>query len=185
MSSLIIDTDCGIDDVTSLIMALKTPAANVLCITTVAGTSLPALTATINTGNVSVEAATRGTRTVIGLCGGPCPPVFQGAAAPLIHGYHPAVPSWPGHGKDGFGGAISQFAHYADSVPDVDVSVHAAVKLVQIVRSQAEGSVSICALGPLTNIAIAVSLDPQFLGRLKHLWIMVYTIFVFILSVCL
>jgi purine nucleosidase len=158
---LIIDTDCGVDDATSLILAFhakKSIINKIHAITTVAG-------------NVSVDCASEAARLVVGLCDKvQYTPIYQGAVKPLVSGYYPDVPRWPGHGADGFGGftetveAKKLFAGFADRV-NVDKSIIAAVKIVELVKSHPPGFFTICALGPLTNLAIALQLYPELFER--------------------
>jgi purine nucleosidase len=158
---LIIDTDCGIDDLTSLILALnakKSIINKIHAITTVCG-------------NVNVPEATQAARIVVGLCGKqPYPQIYQGANSPLISGYYKDVPTFEGHGKDGLGDFSktdefkSVFSKFADRAT-VDTSIIAAVKIVELVRSKPPGFFTICAIGPLTNIALAVSIYPELLNK--------------------
>lgn len=137
---LIVDTDLGVDDAVALLLALADPAVEILAITTV-------------TGNVDVQHVNRNVRQVLEYLQRPIP-VFPGSAVPLI-----GAPLDLGGlmGADGLGGASVDLP--APLVPLQ--SSPAAVALVeQIHRAAAMGDFSLVMLGPLTNLALALALDP-------------------------
>lgn len=70
-------------------------------------------------------------------------------------------------GEDGFG----DFEFRDEILSEVDRSIHAAVALVKLARNY-PGELSVIALGPLTNIAIAMTLDPEFAKNVKRFFIM-------------
>lgn len=134
---IIIDTDPGIDDAMAILFAFKAEALNVLGLTTVFG-------------NVGIEQSTRNALSLIELAGVNVP-VAGGAAAPLQIPLRPH-PDFV-HGKDGFGN-IGWPAPTRE--PD---SRSAAQFIVDQVRA-APGEVTLITLGPLTNLAMALELDP-------------------------
>ncbi|MBY8976469.1 nucleoside hydrolase [Rhodobacteraceae bacterium NNCM2] len=134
---IIIDTDPGIDDAMAILYALNDPALDLLGLTTVFG-------------NVPVATATRNAIALLHHVGRSLP-VAEGAARPL------ELPPQPHpdfvHGADGFGGA-------ALHDPGHDPHHHdAADFIIQQVRAH-PGEVTLIPIGPLTNIAEALTRDP-------------------------
>ncbi len=150
---LIIDTDTGVDDALALMMALAHPNTHILAITAVHG-------------NVLLEQVTRNVALVLEQMDAPEIPVFPGAARPLV-----AAPLDGGSteimGPDGLGGAT---AVYPSSRRRAE-SEHAALALIRLAREHA-GTFTLVALGPLTNLALALRLDPAFPQRVSRLVIM-------------
>ncbi|XP_048855071.1 inosine-uridine preferring nucleoside hydrolase [Brienomyrus brachyistius] len=150
---LVIDTDCGVDDAQAIMMALVAPGVRVLGITCCFG-------------NSSVDNVCRNVLRVLSVCGRAEIPVFRGAMCTLV-----GTPDLPiSHfGSDGLGDAME------DSQPDVwrtqMQNEHAVNALIRMV-SENEGQVSLVALGPLTNLALAVRLDQELPKKLKDLYIM-------------
>ncbi len=133
---LLIDTDTASDDAVALIMALRSAEVEVLGITVVAG-------------NVGVEQATRNALYTTELCGSEVP-VFRGAAWPLVRKLETA--DWF-HGRDGLGD------HGYAPVKSAAQDEHAVDALIRIIREHP--GVEIITLGPLTNVALALSRDPS------------------------
>jgi pyrimidine-specific ribonucleoside hydrolase len=148
---LIVDTDPGIDDALSVALALASPEVGVELISTVAG-------------NSPLEITTRNALRLLGLLGREELPVVAGSDRPLVR-----VP-WHGqlspHGEDGFGGAV---------VPDCRAVVrtgHAVDALAAHLRAAGPGSVTIAAIGPLTNIALLLAVHPDVADRIERLVVM-------------
>jgi inosine-uridine nucleoside N-ribohydrolase len=138
MPPALIDTDPGVDDALALLEAWGTPALEVETITTVAG-------------NVPVEAATLNLFRLLALCGPrPAPRVVVGAAAPLGRPLRTATHY---HGDDGLGDLDDWPAVPAQPAPGT-----AAEAIVAAARRHG-GALTIVALGPLTNLALAVAAD--------------------------
>jgi inosine-uridine nucleoside N-ribohydrolase len=137
---VIIDTDPGIDDAQAILFALFCEEFQIEAMTTVFG-------------NVPVTTAAANVLRLLDMAGRPEIPVYLGAAEPLVRRrlqYAPEV-----HGKGGFGNL---------ELPPPRGQLHAnyaAVELAQRVL-QAPGEIAILALGPLTNIALAMRLEPRF-----------------------
>lgn len=131
----LIDTDTASNDAVALIMALRTPGVRVAGITTVAG-------------NVPVEQATRNALYVAELCGSDAP-VYSGSTRPLWRRYEDAT--WF-HGQDGLGDQGYPPPQRAAE------TAHAVEAIRGIVRSNP--GLEIVTLGPLTNLAMALQLDP-------------------------
>ena len=144
---ILIDTDTASDDAVALIMALRSPAVEVLAITVVAG-------------NVALEQGTRNALFTAELCASQVP-VFPGAAAPLIRPLEDA--SWF-HGRDGLGdhGYHPQVRKAAESF-----AVDAIIDTVA-----AHPGLEIITLGPLTNLALALEQCPQLANQVSRCVVM-------------
>ncbi|XP_043928113.1 inosine-uridine preferring nucleoside hydrolase-like [Protopterus annectens] len=148
---LLIDTDCGVDDAQAIMMALAQPTVRVLGITCCHG-------------NTSIDNVCRNVLRVLKVCNISKIPVYRGASSSLLL---ESTITTDYHGPDGLGG-----------VPDLEApglnylqKEHAVTAMIQI-ASQHAGKVSLVALGPLTNLALAVKIDPTFPKKLKDLYIM-------------
>ncbi len=133
---MIIDTDTASDDAVALMMALMNPDIDVLAITIVAG-------------NVPLQQASINARYTVRLCGQSIP-VFEGADRPLQRAAYRAEFF---HGADGMGDM-----HYP--APDLPVEDKPAVDAL-IETIQANPGIILVTLGPMTNIANAVSKAPE------------------------
>jgi len=133
---MLIDTDTASDDAVALIMALRSKSARVIAITTVAG-------------NVPVEQATRNALYTSELCGSSVP-VFQGAEKPLARRLLTA--EWF-HGHDGLGD------HGYPPARRGAEKQHAVEAIISTVRGNP--GLLLVTLGPLTNIALALTQAPD------------------------
>ncbi|KAJ3011891.1 hypothetical protein HKX48_006606 [Thoreauomyces humboldtii] len=157
---LIIDTDVGIDDATAILVALQHPNATVKAFTIV-------------DGNVDMLQAVKNAKTLLTVCGKKDIPVWAGADGPMLRGLIKKE-LWPGHGKDGLGDVTTSGDEELklDGAQDIPTQPrHAANALVTLVNER-PGAYEIVALGPLTNLAIAITLDPLFLTKVKSVFIM-------------
>jgi purine nucleosidase len=143
---LLIDTDPGVDDALAILMA----HAHV----DVLGLSVAA-------GNVGLGHTVRNARTLVDLVGGRFP-VFAGCPTPLVR--LPEEDAAFVHGKDGFGDI--GFGEPAAQASDET----AALALIRLTHEHPD--LTLIALAPLTNLALAVRLDPTFPQRVKRLVIM-------------
>lgn len=150
MQKIIIDTDPGIDDAQAIAFAVAHPDIELLGLTTVFG-------------NASIDVTTKNALFILEQFGLPLLPVAKGAAKPLRQKPYPA-PDFV-HGEDGLGNL---------ELPPAMASQIEETAAEFIVRSSVEqpGEISLVAIGPLTNIAQAVALDPQLPSRVKQLVIM-------------
>lgn len=150
---MIIDTDAGIDDAVAIMMALTYPGVTVEAITTL-------------TGNVHISNVTPNVFTILQAMGKSVP-VYPGASLPLVADWFSASDV---HGEDGLG-------DWPDRPPVAVLpeAEHAALALIRL-ANQFPGELTLVALGPLTNIALAVRLDPTFPSRIARLVIMGGTI---------
>lgn len=147
---VIYDTDPGIDDTMALLLALRSPEIRLLGITTVFG-------------NAHVDRCTANALNVLKLAGRTDIPVARGAAFPLARPYGGPVPHV--HGDDGLGNL---------HLPEPDtraVSMHAAQFIVETVMSR-PGEVTLVAVGPLTNLALALHLEPRIASAVRQVIIM-------------
>jgi purine nucleosidase len=143
----LIDTDTASDDAVALIMALRAPGVRVAAITTVAG-------------NVTVEQATRNALYVAELCASDVP-VYAGADRPLLREYVNA--EWF-HGKDGLGD------HGYPAPQRSAQAAHAVEAIIDTV--QATPGIVIVTLGPLTNLALALSRAPGIVKNVSRCVVM-------------
>jgi purine nucleosidase len=145
---LLIDTDPGVDDALALLMAFDDPRFDVV------GLSIAA-------GNVGLEHTVSN---ALKLCevAGVDVPVFAGCAAPLLH---PARDAAYVHGRDGFGDT-----GYAKAARRPEPE-HAALAILRLSHEYA-GRLLLVALGPLTNIALALKLDPTLPSRIARFVVM-------------
>jgi purine nucleosidase len=149
MRKFIIDTDTGSDDAIALIMALSDPSCEICAITTVMG-------------NVSIDYATRNARIAMEIADKRDIPVYQGMERPLVRNRLNATHV---HGSDG----LSQMIVDEPSIEIEDK--HAVEAIIQWV-DKLDGECEIIALGPLTNIALAIRKAPLIMQKVKHLYIM-------------
>ncbi len=148
MRRLIIDTDTASDDAVALIMALREPQASVEAITIVSG-------------NVPLAQASRNARYVAELCGVDVP-IYEGADRPLIK---PRAHATHFHGADGLG----DVGYPPPQHPAAQG--YAALEIIRRCRS-APGEIELVTLGPLSNIALALRLEPRLAGWVRHCTIM-------------
>ena len=147
---IIIDTDPGQDDAAAIMLALGSPELEILGLTIVAG-------------NVPLDLTTRNALMICELSGRLDVEVFAGAKGPLIG---PQVTAEHAHGKSGLDGpdifkpSITLQPRYA---PDF---------LVETILKEDEKTVTLCPIGPLTNIALALKLEPTIASRIKQIVLM-------------
>jgi purine nucleosidase len=145
---LLIDTDPGVDDALALLMAFADPRHRLLGLTVTAG----------NVGLAHTVA------NALKLCevAGVDVPVFPGCPVPLVH---PAGDAAYVHGQDGFGD--TGYAPAARQAEDE----HAVMAILRLAREY-EGRLLLVTLGPLTNLALALRLDPDLPARVGRLVVM-------------
>jgi purine nucleosidase len=145
--TFLIDTDTASDDAVALIMALRAPDVRVAAITVVAG-------------NVDVQQATRNALYAVELCEA-ATPVYTGAAKPLVRVYQNAT--WF-HGRDGFG------EHNYPAARQVAKENHAVDALIEAIETNP--GLVLVTLGPLTNVALAVSRNPGIVSKVSRCVVM-------------
>ncbi|GHF42217.1 nucleoside hydrolase [Seohaeicola zhoushanensis] len=147
---IIIDTDPGQDDALAILLALSVPEQlEVAAVTTVAG-------------NVGVAQTTVNALRICQLASRPDIPVYAGAAQPIMRPLHTAEFIC---GADGLAGMALPAPEQAAR------EVHAVTFLAEHLRASSR-RVTICALGPLTNIALALRIAPEIAGKIERLVIM-------------
>ena len=148
MNRFVIDTDPGVDDAHAIMMAFAHPDAQIEAITTVAG-------------NVSLERTTANACTILDVLEQDVP-VYAGCSRALVAS--PSDASYI-HGMDGLGDS-----GYPPSRRKVNEehAVHALIRLA----NEAPGELTLVALGPLTNLALATRLDPSLPRKYKRLVVM-------------
>jgi purine nucleosidase len=146
---IIIDTDPGIDDALAILLALNSPEIEVIGLTSVFG-------------NADVSLTTRNALAILSAAGRTDIPVAAGAAHPLAHDFLGGAPHV--HGEDGLGGAAMEFLPASG---ELAVSASAVEFIWQSVLS-APRETTLLALGPLTNLAMAMRLHPELPGMVAQ-----------------
>ena len=145
---IIIDTDPGQDDAVAILLALASPELKVIGITVVAG-------------NVPLPLTELNTRKVVELAGSPDIPIFAGCSEPIDR---KLVTAEHVHGHTGLDGPV---------LPDPSIklqSKHAVDYLIETLRYTAD--VTLCPLGPLTNIATALQRAPEIATNIREIILM-------------
>jgi len=145
---LLIDTDPGVDDALALLMAFDAPRHEVIALTIAAGNV--GLRHTVANALKLCEVAEVDV------------PVFAGCDAPLLH---PAPDASYVHGRDGFGDI-----GYPPATRSAEIE-HAAQAIIRLSHVHA-GQLVLCMLGPLTNLAVALKLDPTLPQRIGRIVVM-------------
>lgn len=148
---IIIDTDPGQDDAVAILLALASPEElEVLGITAVAG-------------NVPLELTAKNARIICELAGKPEIRVFAGCDAPIAR---KLVTAEHVHGKTGLDGP---------QLPTPNMALqtgHAVDFIIETLRSEPADTVTICALGPLTNLATALQRAPDIAPKIAEIVLM-------------
>ncbi len=147
---IIIDTDPGVDDTMAIFFALRSPELDVLGLTTIFG-------------NVAVELATTNALRLLEIAGRSDIPVAQGAHAPIAGRFN----------------GPADFVHGADGQGNVELpppSTHAiAQSAAEFIIEQvmaAPGEITLVPIGPLTNIALALHLEPRIAQNVREVVLM-------------
>jgi len=148
---IIIDTDPGIDDAVAILLALATPEElEVLGIVAVAG-------------NLPLVQTERNARRVCELAGRAAVPVYAGCERPILRPL-----------------ATAEHIHRETArdrllLPEPTIALqaqHGVDFFVETLRAAEAGTITVCALGPLTNIAMALVKAPEITGRIGELVVM-------------
>ena len=148
---IILDCDPGVDDALAILLALASPEIALAAITCVAG-------------NVGLERTAANARRVLELARRPEIPVHAGCARPLMRRDGEDA-AWV-HGQDGLGGA---------DLPPPSIPLapeHGVDVIIEAAREAPEGSLTLCPIGPLTNLALAIVKAPDIVGRLAGIVLM-------------
>ncbi|MFT4012545.1 MAG: nucleoside hydrolase [Paracoccus sp. (in: a-proteobacteria)] len=146
---ILIDTDPGIDDAMAIIFAARHPEIEILGLTTVFG-------------NVPVQTATLNALALVEHCGLDIP-VAEGAARPLE--LPPMDFPTHIHGENGFG-------HLPPMQPDRQAAPENAAQFMTRLAREMPGQITLCPVGPITNVAEALKLDPEFATNLRGIVLM-------------
>ena len=147
---IIIDTDPGLDDAVAILLALAaTDELEVLGIVTVAG-------------NLPLILTERNARRVCELAGRGDIPVYAGCARPMMRTLATAADI---HSDPRLEAILPEAAAPPQSQHGVDF-------FIERLCSAEPGTISLCALGPLTNIAMALVKAPEIAGRVRELVVM-------------
>lgn len=147
---IIIDTDPGQDDGVAILLALASPEVEVVGITTVAG-------------NVPLSLTSRNARVVCELAKRTDVKVFAGCDRPLKK---PLVTAENVHGKTGLDGI---------DLPEPTMPLqeqHSVDFLIETFRNEPEKTITLCTLGPMTNVAQALIKAPDIASRIKNIVLM-------------
>lgn len=142
---VVLDCDPGVDDAFAIFTALR--HCDLVAITSVAG-------------NVTVDHTTRNALGVVELAGA-ATPVFRGAEGPIDGS--PLDDARHVHGETGLGGVV---------LPEPSRSPADGHAVEALLETTADGDVAVVAIGPLTNVALAVQRDPGWAQRVPRLVIM-------------
>ncbi len=148
--AIIIDTDPGQDDAIAILLALASPELEVLGLTTVAG-------------NVPLALTSLNARKICEVAGRTDIPVCAGADRPLMRTLETAEHV---HGKTGLDGI---------ELPEPKLQLdprHGVDFIIETVMERPPQSVTLCPLGPLTNVALAMRREPKLAGRLQEIVLM-------------
>ena len=147
---IIIDTDPGQDDAFAILMALGSPEIEVLGITAVAG-------------NVPLHLTQKNVRIICELAGRRDILVFAGCDAPLSR---KLVTAEHVHGQTGLDGPVMV-------EPTMPLQAqHGVDFIIDTLRANPAGTVTLCPLGPLTNIATAFQKAPDIIGLVQEIVLM-------------
>ncbi|UTS80144.1 nucleoside hydrolase [Phaeobacter piscinae] len=148
---IIIDTDPGQDDAVAILLALASPQEiDLLGITCVAG-------------NVPLALTQTNARRVCEVAGRPDVAVYAGSDAPL---HRPLITAEHVHGKTGLDGPEL----WDPTMPLAEA--HGVDFIIDTLRREAPGTVTLCPLGPLTNIAAAFQKAPDIVDRVQEIVLM-------------
>ena len=147
---IIIDTDPGVDDALALFYTFAQPQFDLVGLTAIFG-------------NVTVETATENALWLCEAAGRPGVPVAMGARLPLSGAGHD--PSVAVHGAYGFG-------NLARRAPQGQAVAMDAADFLVAQAAADPGQITLVALGPLTNVALALQRDPNFAQNIAQIVVM-------------
>ncbi|CAN7615267.1 nucleoside hydrolase [Mesorhizobium sp. LjNodule214] len=147
---IIIDTDPGQDDAVAILLALGSAELDIVGISAVAG-------------NVPLNLTEKNARKICELAGRPDIKVYAGAIRPLAR---ELVTAEEVHGKTGLNGP---------QLPDPTMKLqdqYAVDFIIETLMNDPSGTITLCALGPLTNVALALIREPKIAPRIKEIVLM-------------
>jgi inosine-uridine nucleoside N-ribohydrolase len=146
---IIIDTDPGIDDAMAIFLALRSPELTVEAITAVCG-------------NVPLDLTLANALRLVEIAGRTDVPVAAGASHPLVRRL---VTAGHVHGVNGLAGV--EFPE-----PKIEPVHETAPEIIRRIVRENPGEITIVAVGPLTNVAMALRADPELAGMIPAIAIM-------------
>jgi inosine-uridine nucleoside N-ribohydrolase len=146
---VIIDTDPGVDDAFALLLAMRSPELKIEGLTPVAG-------------NVPLELTLPNALRMVEIAGRTDIPVAPGAKVPLVRRLVTAAYA---HGENGLGGAVFP-------EPKTKPIDEPAAQFIRRIVRKYPREVTLITLGPLTNVAMALNLDPELAGMIRGLTMM-------------
>jgi purine nucleosidase len=148
---IIIDTDPGQDDAAAIMLAFASPEEiDILGLCAVAG-------------NVPLKLTSRNIRIICELCGRTDIPVYEGAEKPLVR---KPITAEHVHGSTGLDGPVLD-------EPSMEAQKqHAVDFIIETLMREPAGTVTLCTLGALTNVALALLKAPEIADRVKELVMM-------------
>jgi purine nucleosidase len=147
---IIIDTDPGQDDAVAILLALASPELEVLALVAVAG-------------NVRVTQNAYNALQILEVAGRPDVPVYVGCERPMRH---PLVTAEYVHGATGLDGPTLPAPQIAPQ------RSHGVDYLIETLLAHDPGSITLCCLGPLTNIGMAMVKEPAIVSRIAEIVLM-------------
>jgi purine nucleosidase len=150
MTNLLIDTDAGVDDAVALTLALTCERCRVVAVTCC-------------WGNTALRHVEKNVARVLRHCNAEHVPLYIGCAGPLVTPPKP-LKVYPHHGPTGLGTAPEE-----DDAPSAQAE-HAALAIIRLSREVER--LHVITLGPLTNLAVACTLDPGLPARLASVTLM-------------
>lgn len=146
VETVIIDCDPGVDDAVALLAAFGSPGLNVIGITTVAG-------------NVPLERTAANARRICEAAGQTGIPVFAGCPGPM---QFPDRRGAISHGTDGLVGA---------ALPEPVMPLQQAHAVTYLIDrlNRAPGDITLVVLGPMTNLATALTRQPEIAGKIRRI----------------
>ncbi|KAL6424068.1 hypothetical protein ACFW04_009754 [Cataglyphis niger] len=155
--NIIVDCDAGLDDAVALIILLAGHVNNKIKVKAV----------TCVNGNTKVDNVVKNVFRTLDVCKCQEIPVYRGAYSSLLNTLNAKeTASEEYHGSDGFGDV------YTDQ-PDIGrLQKEHAVCALHRITSEDPGNVSVVCLGPLTNVAIAIKMYPEFVNNVKEFFVM-------------
>lgn len=147
---IILDCDPGHDDAVALLLAHGNPDIDLVGVTTVMG-------------NQTIDKVTRNALSVARVAGITGVPFARGSARPLVRQVETAESI---HGESGLDGPVLP-------EPDIELDQRPAAQfLVDTVMASEPGEITLVATGALTNLALAVRLEPAIVGRVREVVLM-------------
>ena len=160
MQRIIIDTDPGVDDALAILLAMRSPELIIEAFTTVSG-------------NVHVNQATQNLLTILGVLDlSEYPTISKGAEHPLVKSH---INAENVHGEDGLGNISKLYTPNGKLIyppANCSITTHSAVDLILEKITQFPNELILVALGPLTNISLAIRKNAHRMRKLQGIVLM-------------